>query len=405
MHKVRIAVVNSHPIQYFTPLYTYLNLDDRLDITALYCCDIGLRGDVDPSFKQPLKWDVDLLSGYRSVFLGKRASKRNVNGFWSLIVPDIWAELRSGRYDVVWLHGYGYAANLIAFMAAKSKGLPVFMRGETHLGLHRTGLNRRVHHFFLSRFFRLIDAFLAIGTANRRYYRALGVPDSKIFDVPYTVDNERFIASATLAREERDAVRSQFALPLEKPVVLYASKFMRRKRPDVLIRAAALLRDRGYDFSLLMVGSGEMEAELRDMVQKLKLPGIVFTGFINQTELPRIYAASDVFVLPSENEPWGLIVNEVMCAGVPVIVSDEVGCVPDLVQDGVNGYRVSPGSPASLAGALERVLADPVRRADMGRQSLNIIRNWGYEQCRLGVLAAAEKTLEDHPSKREGVSL
>lgn len=388
MSKVRIVVVNSHPIQYFAPLYAYLNRDKRLELTALYCSDVGLRGNVDPGFKQVLKWDVDLLCGYRSVFLGKRASQRVLRGFWSLIVPETWSEIRSGRYDVVWLHGYNYAAYLVAFLAAKSKGLPVFMRGETHLGLSRSGWKQRMHNFLLSRAFRFVDALLAIGTANRQYYRTLGVPDGKIFDVPYTVDNDRFIAAASLNSNERDAVRIRFGLPLDKPVVLYASKFMRRKHPGDLIRAAALLRDRGYDFSVFMVGSGEMDAELRTLVQNLGLTNVVWGGFINQTELPRVYAASDVFVLPAENEPWGLIVNEVMCAAIPVVVSDKVGCVPDLVKDGINGYHMKAGNPQSLADALERVLADPGRRADMGRQSLAMICNWSYEQCRVGLLEA-----------------
>lgn len=385
---IRIAVINSHPIQYFAPLYAYLNHDKGLELTALYCSDVGVRGEVDPGFRQILKWDVDLLSGYRAVFLGKRASKRFPCGFWSLIVPEIWSEIRSGRYDAVWLHGYNYAAYLIAFLASKSKGLPVFLRGETHLDLSRSGWKQRAHRFFLSRAFRFVDAFLAIGSANREYYLAMGVPDRKIFHVPYTVDNDRFIAAASLVQKERDAVRIRFGMPSDKPVVLYASKFMRRKHPDDLIRAAALLRDRGYDFSVLMIGSGEMDAELRLLVEDLKLTNVVFGGFINQAELPRVYAASDVFVLPSENEPWGLIVNEVMCAGLPVIVSQKVGCVPDLVKDGINGYHMKFGDPQSLAGALERMLADTERCINMGRQSLGIIRNWSYEQCRVGLLQA-----------------
>jgi len=397
----RIAVVNSHPIQYFAPLYAYLNRGKGLEVTALYCSDVGLRGDIDPSFKQVLKWDVELLSGYRAVFLGKRASKRVPHRFWSLMVPEIWSEIRSGRYDAVWLHGYSYAAYLIAFLAAKSQGLPVFMRGETHLRLNRSGWKQRMHKFLFSRVFRFVDALLAIGTANRQYYRTLGVPDSKIFDVPYTVDNDRFIAAASLDHDERDAVRTRFGLPSDKPVVLYASKFMRRKHPDDLIRAAALLRDRGYDFSVFMVGSGEMDAELRTLVQNLGLTNVVFGGFINQAELPRVYAASDVFVLPAENEPWGLIVNEVMCAGVPVIVSDEVGCVPDLVKDGINGYHMKAGSPQSLADALEQILVDTERRADMGRQSLTMIRNWSYEQCRNGLLEALIKTIPGLPDRQK----
>lgn len=401
MKKIRIGVVNSHPIQYFAPLYAHLNRDNRLEVTALYCSNIGLRGAIDSSFKHALKWDIDLLSGYRSVFLGKRASKRELKGFWSLIVPEIWSEICSGQYDVIWLHGYSYAAYLIAFVAAKFKGLPVVLRGETHLGLRRSKWKWLIHKLVLSQTFKLVDAFLAIGLANRQYYLAMGVPANKIFDMPYTIDNDRFISAARLSQEERDAVRSQFNLPLDKPVVLYASKFMRRKHPDDLIRAAALLRDRGYDFSVFMVGSGEMDEELRDLVQNLELINVVFGGFINQTELPRLYAASDVFVLPSESEPWGLIVNEVMCAGIPVIVSDEVGCVPDLVKNGINGYSIKAAVPRTLANALELILTDSEKSASMGQQSLAIIRNWSYEQCRIGLLDMLAKTISSFVDQQE----
>ncbi len=273
------------------------------------------------------------------------------------------------------------------------EGVAGFHAGETHLRLRSPEWKRRIHTFVLKHAFRLVDAFLAIGSANRQYYRVMGVPDRKIFHMPYTVDNDRFIAAASLTQEERNSVRTRFGLPLDKPVLLYASKFMRRKHPDDLIRAAALLKGRGYDFSVLMVGSGEMDAELRILVQNLELTNVFFGGFVNQADLPRVYAASDVFVLPAENEPWGLIVNEVMCAALPVIVGDEVGCVSDLVKDGINGYHIKAGDKQSLADVLERVLVDPERRIDMGRQSLRMIRNWSYEQCRVGLLEAVAMTI------------
>lgn len=384
----RLAVLNTHPIQYFAPLYAYLNRDPALDITALYCCDASLRGTPDRGFKQPVKWDVDLLDGYRAVFLGERAKRRVAKGFFSLICPEIWREIRSGRYDAVWLHGYAHAAFVLAFLAAKSRGLQVFMRSETHLGLQRPGWRRRLRDAVLRRVYRHVDGFLGIGTANRDYYRSLGVPDAKIFSVPYTVDNDRFIAGANLAPAARERVRAKYGLRADQPVVLYASKFMRRKHPDDVIEAVAHLSKEGIRATLFLVGTGEMESTLRARVAELNLPDVVFGGFINQAELPRIYAASDVFVLPAESEPWGLIVNEVMCAGLPVVVSEEVGCVPDLVHDGVNGCHMRAGDVDSLTAALGNVLRDSGTREAMGRQSLEIIGSWSYAQCLEGIKLA-----------------
>jgi len=387
----RVAVVNSHPVQYFAPLYAFLNRDPSLEVTALYCSDISLRGGMDPGFGRAVKWDVDLLGGYRSVFLGTRATRRVPGGFWSLVCPEVWSEIRSGRHDAVWLHGYAYAANVLAFLAAKSRGLPVFYRSETHLGLRLTGWKRGLRNAVLSMAGRFVDRFLAIGTANREYYRSLGVPDRKIFEVPYTVDNDRFMSAAKLSDADRAAVRKKFGLPTGRPVVLFASKLVARKHPDDVVKAMARLRDEGLAASLLLVGTGEREAALRSLVVDYNLDGSVFFGgFVNQAELPRVYAASDVFVLPAENEPWGLIVNEVMCAGLPVVVAAEVGCVPDLVRDGRSGLLMQAGDVASLTEALRRLLSDDAARASMGQEGLNVIKDWNYERCRRGILSAAE---------------
>ena len=387
----RVAVLNSHPIQYFAPLYAHLNRDPALDITALYCSDISLRGGLDPGFGQAVRWDVDLLDGYRSVFLGDKSRERVPGGFWSLVCPEVWSEIRSGRYDVVWLHGYAYAADVIALVAARTRGLPVFYRSETHLGLTRSSWKRRLRDRVLAIGARFIDRFLAIGTANRDYYRSLGVPDRKIVDVPYTVDNDRFIAAAQLSEADRVTVRQRFGLAPDRPVILFASKFIARKHPDTVVKALRRLRDEGVEVSLLFIGSGEMEAALRSLVLQYNLSDLVaFGGFVNQAELPGVYGASDIFVLPAGNEPWGLIVNEVMCAGLPVIVSSEIGCVPDLVHDGRNGLVMPAGDEASLTAALRRLLRDEKERVSMGQQGLEMIRGWSYEQCRLGLLAAVK---------------
>lgn len=388
--RFRLAVVNSHPIQYFAPLYAYLNRDPRLDVTALYASDFSVRGAVDPGFGRSVSWDVDLLSGYRAVFLGGRAHRRTPGGFWSLVCPEVWREVRSGGYDAVLLHGYVHAVNVLAWLAAWSRGIPVLMRSETHLGLQRVRWRRRLRDWGLSMAYRRADGFLAIGSANLSYYRSLGIPTNRIFNVPYTVDNDRFMAAAALSPAVRAGVRETYGLPADVPVVLYASKLTRRKHPDVLVRAMAAVRARGVRAALFVVGTGELEAEVCELAASLGLTDVIFGGFVNQRELPRVYAAADVFVLPSENEPWGLIVNEVMCAGLPVVVSAEVGCVPDLVRDGVNGIRVKARDVEGLASALERLLTDESLRARMGRASLKIIEGWSYAQCRDGVLSALE---------------
>jgi glycosyltransferase involved in cell wall biosynthesis len=385
----RIAVLNSHPIQYFAPLYAYLNAAPDLEVTALYLSDFSIRGAKDTGFDRNVKWDLDLLAGYHCKFLGKRASRREPRGFWSLVVPQVWSELRSGRYDVIWLHGHNYAANLIALMAAKTAGLRVMMRGETHLGLPCRGIKYLLRWPLMSTLYGFCDRLLAIGSANAAFYRALNVPDRKIFLVPYSVDNDRFMSASSLMSGQEAEIRKRLSVPRDRPAILYAAKFTRRKRPLDLLEAVRRLRmGHKTSFTLVMAGSGELEGELRTFCAVHSLDNVVFTGFINQLQLPGLYGACDIFVLPSEHEPWGLAVNEAMCAGLPVVVSREVGCVADLVEDGVNGFTFEAGDIEGLTRALRLLIEDEALRQRLGQASLARISQWSFPQCLKGIRSA-----------------
>src|SRR5262249_34246292 len=149
--------------------------------------------------------------------------------------------------------------------------------------------------------YRACDRLLAIGSANAAFYRAMGVAEEKIFLVPYSVDNDRFMRSAALSNDERAKVRARYHVPADQPCVLYAAKFTRRKRPGDLLAAARRLREAtDIPFTVVMVGSGELEAELRAYCEQHRLENVIFTGFINQADLPALYSASDIFVLPSQ---------------------------------------------------------------------------------------------------------
>jgi glycosyltransferase involved in cell wall biosynthesis len=387
--RARLAIVSSHPIQYAAPLYAHLSRDPELQLTVLYCSDFSLRGERDPGFGERFAWDIDLLAGYDSIFLGERHRTRSLGGFWSLVCPELLREISGRRYDVVWVHGQQYAADVLAFALAKLRGLAVLTRGDTHLGLPVAPLKRSLRRRLLGLQYRHIDGFLAVGSKNHDYYRALGVPDGRIFRVPFSVDNARFAEAARLAPDERRERRARLGVHDERPIVLFASKLMRRKHPDDLLRAAAKLLGRGHALALVVAGSGEMDAELRELAAGLELAAhVCFTGFVNQSELPALYGACDVFVLPAQHEPWGLVVNEVMNAGLPLVLGAGVGSAADLLQPGVNGVACDAGDAVSLAAALEPLVSDAGLRRRMGEASRRIIAAWDYEQCRLGLRAA-----------------
>jgi len=385
---VRIAFINTHPIQYLAPLYANLNGGSDLSITAIYLSDSSIRGESDRGFGHIVKWDIDLLAGYDARFVLGAERRGEPAGFFSMIAPQLWHEVRKGTFDALVLHGHTPAATMVAASAAKASHIPAFMRCETHLGLRRSALKSFLRRALIGTYYRRLDGVLAIGSANREFYRALGVPEQRIFDMPYTVDNRRFMTGARLADDERMKLRAGFGVHDDRPIALYAAKFQRRKHPDDLLYAAARLNREGVVFHLVMVGSGEMEQELRDLARQLRLPNIHFAGFVNQAALPRVYGACDVFVLPSENEPWGLAVNEAMCAGLPIVASSEIGCVPDLVHDGRNGRIFLAGNIGGLTDALRPLLIQPELRRNMCAASREIIASWSYAECRAGLRAA-----------------
>ena len=385
----RIAIINSHPIQYFAPLYAAMNAEDDFDVCAYYMSDVSLRGELDSGFGQAVQWDVDLLKGYEARFM-KGATRRKPSGFFSVPGWDLWRELRRKKYDATLVHGYRYMANIVAVLASKSVRRPIFVRGETTLLLRRTGFRSKLRAAALSFLYRQFDGVLAIGSLNAEFYRSLGVPESKITLVPYTVDNERFRTASLMTDNERRALRQELGLVPDVPVVVYASKLQARKHPDSVIRSAELLVQAGFPVQVLLIGSGEMDQSLR-LLASQQTVHVSFTGFVNQSLLPRYLGAGDVFVLPSEEEPWGLIVNEAMCAGLPVVVGQHAGCVADLVTDGYNGFAVTPGDDQELAMRLRQILSDANTLSSMSANSRERISTWSYAQCVSGWRSALDK--------------
>ena len=376
----RLAVLNSHPIQYFAPFYRRLSLEPDIDLTVYYCSRKGLDPYFDDDFGGKIRWDIDLLQGYQYEFLPNIRRIQKGRGFLSLINPSIINRLRNGRFDAVLIHGHQYSTMLLALLAAKLTKTAKLMRSETHLQLRRSPIKLFLRKLLLMPYYRQFDAFLAVGSLNATFYKAFQVPVEKIFIVTYAVDNQFFARPGEISNDQREEIRKAYNLPEKKPVILFVSKLQERKHPLHLLKAYALLREEGSDASLLFVGSGEQEENLRNFVEQNNVPDVTFLGFRTQKELPLLFSISDLFVLPSENEPWGLVINEAMAAGLPIIASQEIGAVPDLVHDNVNGFTFAAGDIQALSQQLRVLISDRQLRSSMGKASKSIIDEWDYER-------------------------
>jgi glycosyltransferase involved in cell wall biosynthesis len=371
----------SHPIQYFAPLFRLIAAQGDVDLFVLYRSRAGIDEYYDSGFGQTVKWDIPLTSGYRHTFLSK---KNTLSGLELSVASALVRE----RPDVLMVHGYADATNLFAVWIAKAMGTAVLVRGDTRL---QTRHLRRfsVRKVFKRRLFRAVDGFVAIGSMNRAYYLDLGVPADRVYSAPLCVDNEKFSLKEEERTVERRRWRKRLGLQDDAIVILYAAKLVASKRPNDLLAAFTALAPRHPSANLVFAGAGDMEASLRHFAEETGLRGVRFVGFQNQTQLPGLYAAGDVFVLPSEDEPWGLAINEAMAAGLPVVVSDEVGAGPDLVDGMRTGLIHRCRDVQSLRSALERLLDSPELRKANGRRAQEVIKRWSIEASATGIVNAA----------------
>ena len=387
--RVRLAYLVSHPIQYQAPLLRRIAQEPDIDLTVLFGSDFSVRDYKDEGFGVGVKWDVPLLDGYRHEFLPALRDNATV-GVANPLNYGILSRLRSGgkqgetAFDVLWVHGYATVNALHGMLAAKALGIPVLLRAESWLkDRPRGGTKLAVKQLFFEALKGLVDGVMPIGTLNAAYWRHYLGEDFPASTMPYAVDNDYFQKQSQQARMGREELLAELNLDPARPVVLFASKLQSRKRcADLLDAYRNLSPGNGIEPNpyLVIVGDGEERAALVRHAAESGLSGVRFCGFRNQSELPRFFDIASVFVLPSRHEPWGLIVNEVMNAGRAVIVSDEVGCQPDLITDGVEGCIFPAGDVAALTGALRRVLATPETAARMGRRGLERIQTWGFEE-------------------------
>jgi len=384
--KVRLAYLVSHPIQYQAPLLRRIAQERDIELTVLFGSNFSVREYKDEGFGVEVKWDVPLLDGYHHRFLPVLRD----DGTQSVTTPlnyGIFDALRRGTeaaFDVLWVHGYATVNAMHGMLAAKALGIPVLLRCDMWLGDRpRSGPKLLFKKLFFQLLRNMVSGVLPVGTLNAMYWRHYLGDQVPFFLMPYAVDNHFFQRKSLEAEGGRDDLRRELQMDAGRPVILFASKLQHRKHCSDLLDAYRLLveeRASGPLPYLLIVGDGEERAALEEQVKMNGLTDVRFCGFRNQSELPRFFDISSVFVLPARHEPWGLIVNEVMNAARAVIVSDDIGCQPDLVTDGVEGYVYPVGDVKALAEALRRVLGSPETAIEMGRNARRRIDTWSFEE-------------------------
>ncbi len=410
MKKFRLAILTQHPIQYQASLLKKIASNPEIDLMVYFCWDFGVKGPTfDAGFNQKIKWDIPLLDGYNYQFLKNFAFSPS-SGRWDheinpAIIKEIWKE----KYDAILIYGWNSLTNWLAFLTAFLVKTPVFIHGENPLNQEsfKSRLKIKIKKLILGWLFKKISAFLYIGEENKKFFKYYGAPEEKLVFCPYAVENERFINEAEKLKDGKNEFKKELGLDKEQVVVLFMGKLIEKKRPFDLLKAYKILQNaerktrsvknarlaiNDSRLALLFVGDGILRPELENYVKGNNLSNVYFAGFKNQTELPKYYSLADILVLPSgAGETWGLAVNEAMCFSLPVIVSDVVGCGPDLVKNNINGFIFPFGDFKQLSRDLESIIEDPQKRKSFGEKSLSIIKNYTFEKNINAILTALKK--------------
>lgn len=384
---IRVKYVLSHPIQYFAPLLQLLAQSPELELQVIYAIDAGAEKYYDPGFDRSFRWDRPLLEGYQSHVLMPGKSFRPGLYLLSLPADGISRWIRKDTTDLMIIHGWGTRFDLAAIFSAWRQHIPILCRAEIQPYLKLSALRRKLKPVVLNPLLRRFAGFLAIGTLNRQYYLEAGVQPERIFWAPYSIDTSMFQNRKFSERDRAEQI-TRLGLRSDSFKVIFCGKLTPIKRPGDVIEAVARMADREA-VEVLLIGDGILLPQLKQLAQDRKVQAH-FLGFQNQLELPPLYSLGDVLILPSEHEPWGLVVNEAMTLGLPAIVSTVVGSGPDLVLDDISGYRCPVGDTRAMARALDRMVHSPELHRRLRQGARERVARFSLDQTLAGYLSAIQ---------------
>jgi glycosyltransferase involved in cell wall biosynthesis len=388
MSRARLGIVVTHPIQYQVPLFRHLAAHSSVEPLVFFLSEHGLAESYDPGFGRAVKYDVPLLGGYEYRIVHNRSPKPAVGTSWGVFNPSLPTVIRRSHVDALLVHGYSHISHWLAYATAVYSGTPYLLRGESRPDqgvVH--GAKMMAKRALIQPLVRHAGACLAVGEENRKFYSSYGAPSDRIFLAPYSVDTDLFSMAGVIGRARRTSMLESLGLHPENPLVLFAAKLQSRKRPlDVVMAMDQLERPA----NLVVIGDGPLRADIERLTSGR--PWMRALGFVNQRKIAEWYGAADLFVLPSDREPWGLAVNEAMAAGAVPLVSDNVGCAPDLVTRDV-GWVYATGDVDALARAMAEACQPGVlteRRVAAQRRSAE----YGIAATASGIETAVAAVLE-----------
>jgi glycosyltransferase involved in cell wall biosynthesis len=361
MPKLRLAIVCTHPIQYYAPVFRALAQWGNIDLKVFYTwSQAEVDGTFDHGFGTAVKWDIPVLEGYSYQFVPNVARRPGLEHFLGLNTPTLAADIENWGADAILVFTWNSWSHLQALRHFKGR-LPVFFRGDSTLLDPRSWWRSCLRRVLLTWVYSHVDVAIAVGTRNRDYFAWCGLPSRRIAFAPHSIDTVRFAAEPVRHENLAAQWRRELGIGMDTVVFLFAGKLQAKKNPGILLDAFSSV---GGSAHLVFVGNGELESRLKAKGQDIE--NVHFIPFKNQSVMPAVYLLGDIFVLPSQGpeETWGLAMNEAMAAGRAVIASSMVGGATDLIRSEKTGWIFESGSRSALEALLRRAI-------DMGRPGLH----------------------------------
>lgn len=369
----KLAIIATHPIQYYAPVFKLLA--QRVALKVFYTAGNQFLNKFDHGFKQDITWDIPLIEGYDHQFLTNTAIDPGSHHYKGIVNPKAIETIKNFEPDAILIYGWSYQSHIKIMRHFKGR-VPVYFRGDSTLIDQRSGLKNLLRKLFLKWVYQHIGTAFYVGSANHAYFKKYGLKDKQLVFAPHAIDNTRF---AIDRKDKADQLREKLNIDKEDILILFAGKLEPKKDPELLLDS--FIQISTPHIHLLFVGNGVLEQQLKQIVESGQMSNVHFMGFQNQTQMPVVYQACDLFCLPSKGpgETWGLAVNEAMAAGKAVLVSDKVGCSVDLVTKDT-GVIFKSRDLADLSQKLIALTTDKTSLKRMGQNAFNLIQNWSFEE-------------------------
>jgi glycosyltransferase involved in cell wall biosynthesis len=383
----KLAIIITHPIQYYAPVFKLLN--QTINIKVFYTWGEKALEKFDPGFGKKIDWDIPLLDGYDYEWVKNTASNAGSHHFMGIINPDLINQINTWQPNAILIFGWAYHSHLKAIRYFKNK-IPVYFRGDSTLLDAQTGVKLFLRSVFLRWVYRHIDHAFYAGTSNKAYFKKYGLTHEQLTFAPHAIDNDRFVTDNSNRALE---IRQSLNISADDVLILFAGKLEQKKSPQLLLKAFLTLNM--PHAHLLFTGNGIMETLLKQEAGSNK--NIHFIDFQNQSVMPAIYQACDLFCLPSKGpgETWGLAVNEAMACGKAILVSDKVGCAVNLVIPGFTGDIFEAENLLDIIEKIRLLTNDKSKLKVLGANAKIKITDWSFDKQVAAILNKIEDKYAD----------